>query len=90
MTDGAVAQWLPDPLADDLLPVTKHRFAPYGGLEGKEAVFPEPLDECRWCHRVRIYHIRQYGLAERPPIEWTFQLARNVQLMEWRMEQEDL
>ena len=75
--------WLPDPELKLGLE-TMHRFCPTAGLEGKEAVFPEPLDVCCICKRTRLVHRYQYGLGARAPMEWTYQLTRNVQLLEWR------
>lgn len=77
--------WLPVSTLEE-----SHRFLCCPGIEDKEAVFPEPLDVCATCGRVRLAHKYQYSLSLKPTIEWCYQLVRNVELLESRMDKENL
>lgn len=79
---GSVDDWLPENVNLEEL----HRFNCGPGLEDKESVFPEPLDVCATCNKIRLEHKYQYSLSAVPTFAWTYQLARNVQLLEWRRE----
>ena len=92
MSDDDTTYQAPRDPVDEFLPKFSleelHRFNCARALEDKEAVFPEPLDVCATCRKTRLEHKYQYSLAVAPSFAWVYTLARNVQLLEWRKDDE--